>query len=294
MLQSMTGYGDATVQFPGGNVCVEIRSVNNRYLKVSAHIPDSLGSCDAQIEEVVRQYLNRGMVNVAVRVNKDCSAESFQLNMAVLNMYREKLTPWINTIPGASLEQGWDKLLSLPGVVQEVDEVDDSVAYWPYVEQGLEGALQKMVNMRVVEGQKMAEDLLKNREDLISCLEQIIQQAPRVIEIFTERLTERLTRLLEQYDIKVHSSDILREIGIYADKCDISEEIARLKSHLEQFHNILLNESCPGRKLDFLTQELFRETNTIGSKANDVEITHQVLAMKSAIERIREQVQNIE
>jgi len=140
----------------------------------------------------------------------------------------------------------------------------------------------------------MADDLLANLADVETHLGVVIERAPQIAPIFGERLVERLNKLFEQVGVEIQQSDVIREIGIFADKCDISEEIARLKSHISQFRSILANEPSPGKKLDFLTQELFREVNTIGSKANDFSISQEVISMKSSIERIREQVQNIE
>lgn len=158
----------------------------------------------------------------------------------------------------------------------------------------LNAATQKLVAMRIREGKAMGEDLLVNLADVETHLGVVIERAPQIAPIFGERLVERLNKLFEQVGVEIQQADVIREIGIFADKCDISEEIARLKSHISQFRSILANDDSPGKKLDFLTQELFREVNTIGSKANDFPISQEVISMKASIERIREQVQNIE
>ncbi len=294
MLQSMTGYGDACSERAGVSVSVEVRSINNRYLKISPRYSEPLGALELQIEDEIRKSIGRGSVSVSVKVTRQRKADSFRLNIVLLNSYREQLQGWLNETGTEIQWSDFQTLISLPGVVEDRSETEDSALLNQLVLEVLASAVTKMIAMRVREGKAMAADLLTNLQDVRTHLDKVIERAPEISKIFGERLVERLNKLFEQQGVEIEHADVIREIGIFADKCDISEEIARLKSHFSQFETILAHEPSPGKKLDFLTQELFRETNTIGSKANDFAISQEVIHMKASIERIREQVQNIE
>jgi len=183
----------------------------------------------------------------------------------------------------------------LPGVVdersaREVRAEED----WPRIEQLLGRAMDRVSEMRRQEGEAMAKDLAANCDAIRGQLEKVELKAPTVAESYRTRLTERLNVWLRDHDITVEAADVVREVGIFADRCDISEEIVRLRSHLDQFGEILGQSESAGRKLEFITQEMFRETNTIGSKANDAEIAQHVIEVKACIERMREMIQNVE
>lgn len=293
MLQSMTGYGDAVTERDGLSVSVEIRSINNRFLKISPRFSEPLGSLELQVEDEIRKMISRGSVTVNVKISRAKKADSYQINFMLLSSYRDQLNGWLKESNASAQWSDFQTLLNLPGVVENTND-DDSSAVAPLVLETLNAATEKLVAMRVREGKAMADDLLANLADVETHLGVVIERAPQIAPIFGERLVERLNKLFEQVGVEIQQSDVIREIGIFADKCDISEEIARLKSHISQFRSILANDASPGKKLDFLTQELFREVNTIGSKANDFPISQEVISMKASIERIREQVQNIE
>jgi uncharacterized protein (TIGR00255 family) len=190
---------------------------------------------------------------------------------------------------------GVENLLSLPGVVQQNGassfDVDQD---WPLVRETLEEAVRQMTKMRSDEGRAMAADLAANCATVAGELDAIDARAPLVREAYRDRLTDRISKSLEEFKITLQPGDLIRELSIYAERSDISEEIVRLRSHLEQFGATLELDESSGRKLEFLTQEMFRETNTIGSKANDVQISRHVIEIKAAIERIREMIQNVE
>jgi uncharacterized protein (TIGR00255 family) len=178
-----------------------------------------------------------------------------------------------------------------------VDRTERSLALeaeWPLVQQTVRDALSRLAKMRADEGSNMATDLRGNLQFLGEQLGLVAERAPQVIENYRERLTERVNHWLQSYQIQLQAGDVIREVGLFTERSDISEEIVRLRSHLEQFETFLKQEESSGRKLDFLTQEMFRETNTIGSKANDAIISRVVIEMKAAIERIREMIQNVE
>ena len=213
------------------------------------------------------------------------------MNAKVLESYRQQL----HDLGMQSAAIPWDTLLMLPGVVDESSSHgQDMLECWPLIETTLNQAAENLAQMRAEEGAAMAEDLKSNCLVIADQVDQIEPRASQVVENYRVRLTERLQKLLADYDVTVDSSDVIREVGIFAERSDISEEIVRLRSHLEQFHALMEQEQSSGRKLEFLTQEMFRETNTIGSKANDAQIAQHVIEIKAAIERMREMIQNVE
>jgi uncharacterized protein (TIGR00255 family) len=173
-------------------------------------------------------------------------------------------------------------------------QLDVIEAQWPVIEGVLAEALLKLAKMRQEEGAAMAADLTANARAIAADLSAVERRAPQVVEAYRARLLDRLKGLLADLGVQIQPADVVREVGIFAERSDISEEIVRLKSHLEQFATVMAERDSQGRKLDFVIQEMFRETNTIGSKANDAEIARHVIEMKTAIERMREMIQNVE
>jgi len=290
----MTGHGEAHRHEPGLSVAVEIRTVNNRYFKLSIRTTEGYVLLEPQIEAVVRQYVRRGTVQVNVQIGREPSADDYRLNEAVLRGYLEQL----QRLTGRSLVDqpaSLPPLLALPGVVNEPGaQLDQIEAQWPAIEGVLTEALQRLAKMRQGEGNAMATDLTANAGAITAGLTAVERRAPEVVDAYRARLLERLQGLLADLGVQIQPADVVREVGIFAERSDISEEIVRLKSHLEQFAAVMAERESQGRKLDFVIQEMFRETNTIGSKANDAEIARHVIEMKTAIERMREMIQNVE
>jgi uncharacterized protein (TIGR00255 family) len=187
-----------------------------------------------------------------------------------------------------------ESLLTLPGVGEETSSGDQREKLWPIVKTAVEKALVHLNQMRAREGEAMKQDMLLNCETVKKQLGLIQEQAPTVVENYAKKMTDRINHLLEKYDVSVEAADVVREVGIFAERCDFSEETVRLDSHIAQFNEIIQLPDGSGRKLDFLVQEMLRETNTIGSKANNANIATMVVEIKTAIERIREMVQNVE
>ena len=294
MLLSMTGHGEAQRQQDGVAVAVEVRTVNNRYLKTTFRTSEGYGALEPNIEAVVRRHIRRGTVQVNVRVDRQASPDDFKLNEVVLASYQQQLEA-VRKKAGSTEPVHLDSLLMLPGVIDEAACRQISAeADWPLVEQTRDEALRNLSLMRAEEGAAMAADLHANCEVIATELDRIEERAPLVVEAYRKRLTERLNKLLEEYEVSIEATDVVREVGIFADRGDISEEIVRLRSHLRQFDAIAASEESNGRKLEFLIQEILRETNTIGSKANDAEIAGHVVEIKTAIERMREMIQNVE
>lgn len=289
LLLSMTGHGQASVQNDQVRVVAEIKSVNNRFLKTSINC-DLDADHQAKLETLIKQKIKRGSVNLRVKTQLLDSSSECRLNESVIRAYWLQLSE----IAGSSQSVNVEALLNLPGVID--NSIDDSMnkVVWPVAEQAVLEALQKLDQMRTVEGEVMQKDMLANSDLIAERLKSVEQLAPRVIEGYSRRMTDRINNLLQAHDVSIEPTAIIKEVGVFAEKVDISEETVRLGSHIEQFKQIANAKKSEGKKLDFLVQEMLRETNTIGSKANDVEIANNVVEIKTAIERIREMVQNVE
>jgi uncharacterized protein (TIGR00255 family) len=275
-------------------VAVEIRTVNSRYFKLVSRMPEGYSSLETLVDVAIRQNIKRGTVTVGVRVERLPSPDDYQINEAVLTGYRQQIGRLSEQLDLAG-PVGWQSLLMLPGVVdeesaREVRAADD----WPLIEQAVNQAMERVARMRQEEGRAMAADLTANCLAIRQLLDQVEVRAPLVAEAYRTRLTDRVNTLLREHDLTIEPTDLIREVGIFSDRGDISEEIVRLRSHLDQFAKIMKQAESAGRKLDFVTQEMFRETNTIGSKSNDTEIAQQVVEIKALIERVREMIQNVE
>ena len=289
MLLSMTGHGEALVQDETASVQVEVRTVNNRFLKLNVNT-DLDAALQSQVEGLIKQKVGRGSVSVRLKSRPAGDAQPYQLNESLLRSYWLQLSE----IAGASQSVNLESLLTLPGVVEESSSPDEQEKLWPIVQTAVEQALENLNEMRAREGDAMKQDMLSNCQLITQQLAAVREQAPAVVENYAKKMTDRINNLLQKYDVSIESSDLVREVGVFAERCDFSEETVRLDSHIDQFNEIIQRPDSNGRKLDFLVQEMLRETNTIGSKANDAKIATHVVEIKTAIERIREMVQNVE
>ena len=292
MLLSMTGFGSAQAENGGFAVSAEVRCVNNRHLKVSIRCPDSWSAKEHEIEKLVRQSIARGTVNVSLRVQAIGARGESLINEPLLTAYWKQLKSISQSLSGTPPTLG--ELLSLPGVAVDETGAGLSDEDWKLVEQSVAKALAKVQEFRSREGGEMRDEMLSLVRDLRQCRQDILERAPLVITAYRDKIRERVTQLLSGSGATVSDQDLVREVSLFADKCDITEELARLQSHLGQFEDSLNAHPSAGRKLDFLCQELNREVNTIGSKSNDVAITHRVVDAKAVVEKLREIVQNVE
>ncbi|MCS6976264.1 MAG: YicC family protein [Gemmatales bacterium] len=294
MLLSMTGFGDARYHSDDVAVAVELRTVNNRYLKVSVRAAEPYNLLEPEIERVVRHRIRRGTVQVILAVRRQSRPADFRINTVALRTYADQLRAMHKEL-GLGAEIHLSALLTLPGVVEEPDPLSHQPAEdWPVVEPVLLEALDRLQAMRAEEGRAMEMQLRHLLDDIHRHLEAIRLRAPQVVVEYRDKLHERVAALLREMDIELDRSDLIKEVSVFAERSDVTEEVVRLESHVGQFRDLLREEESPGRKLDFLTQEMFREANTIGSKANDVEIARHVVEIKGAVEKIRELVQNVE
>ena len=287
MLLSMTGHGAALQTSGPTTVSVELRTINSRYLKVSVRASEGYSTLEPRVEELVRKFIRRGTAQVQVQIHRQSAGDDYQIDEAVLQGYHQQLE-------ALSLNVSTDALLTLPGVISETDIGSRVEETWDLVEQAVQAAGVRLQEMRAREGTNMEADLQANCDSISQELVEITQRAPVVSEAYSDRLLERINKLLEHHGLQVEPASVVREVGLFAERSDVSEELVRLTSHLDQFGQFVGSNESNGRKLDFLVQEMYREANTIGSKANDVEIATRVVQIKSCIERMREMIQNIE
>ncbi|QDV17049.1 Conserved hypothetical protein CHP00255 [Gimesia panareensis] len=290
----MTGFGSATAEDDRLSVQAEIRTVNNRYLKISTRYPDFYAKLGSQIEKLLRSGITRGTVNLTLRIDHLNRTSDFLLDEQVVQNYWGQLKHLTEECH-LPLPDKLDSLLTLPGAVIDNDSrTHTPESDWPLIEQAIQEALSELTEFRKKEGESAQADLQSSNQTISAQLEVVKQKAPQVVTSYRDRLHQRLTDLLKDQEVELDPDSLIREVSLFADRCDINEEISRLTCHLEQFETILNSDASQGKKLEFLVQEMFREINTIGSKANDVEISHAVIEMKLAVEKIRENVQNVE
>jgi len=293
MAISMTGCGEG-IASEGQSTCrVELRVVNNRFFKLALRSRDAFATLEPRIEASIRGRVRRGAVQMTLDVTGPAVPASRRFDHGQLAAYLDDLEDFCAThrIPAP---QTIDGILGLPGILVETPPSSDAVQQlWPLVNRSLEAALDGLERMRRAEGNALANDMQSGCGAITQSIVAIRQRVPAVLAEHRSRLTDRVTKLLEGSGATLSAADLTREVALIADRSDIAEELVRLESHVAQFSR-LLEEESPGRSLDFLSQELAREANTIASKSVDVAIAHMAVDLKTHIERLREQIQNIE
>ena len=290
----MTGFGEARKQTGQMSIAVEVRTINSRHYKLNYRASDGYAALEPEVEAATRDVIRRGTVQVNLRVDRSAIADDYRINTDVLDNYRRQLEQYA---AGTKLNTSLDPqaLLTLPGVIIEKSRSDeDPHEDWPAIEPVVKDALAAMSKMRAEEGVALAADLAHNGRQILEHLDAITKRQPDVTQSYQTRLINRVQQALSELNVTVEPADLLRELALFADRSDISEEIVRLRSHLQQYEAALMLPESSGRKLEFIAQEMGREINTIGSKANDAEISHLVVEIKTSLERIREQIQNVE
>jgi uncharacterized protein (TIGR00255 family) len=297
----MTGQGEARVAFSGGGFLVaEVRSVNNRHLKISSRLGEGLGFIEPLLDSLVRSKVKRGSIQLNVSWQGRPEIEVQQVRPAVLQAYIEQLRSVSRQLDFAP-EICWADLLNLPGVMGESSTVDiRSPELSEAILEAVERAIEDLAGMRAREGSLMENELRRQLDQLRKFVQQIEDRAPDVVAEHRLRLKQRVAAAIADATESgssaplVQDADLIREVAILSDKTDIREEIVRLCSHFVQFEELLSSTESQGRRLDFLIQEMFREANTIGSKASDALISQLVVELKAVLEQIRELVQNVE
>ena len=291
LLISMTGHGQASIELPTGRVFVEIRSVNNRFLKISSRLSDAVSSLEAEIEPLVRQRLQRGTVSVSVKATGLVGSGGGQIDVELLANYLSQASRSMQ-LAGWSGPVG--DFLALPGVLKNEADEHEKDSILPPLRKCLKRALDDLYAMRIAEGSAMLAQFQDATKLMRTQLASIELRAPDVLKEYEERIKAKLSTAQEKLGLQFEPIDILRETTLFADRCDIREELVRFSSHLDQLDSLIAAEQSPGRKLEFLIQELHREVNTIGSKSYDAQVASSVIEIKTVIEQLREMVQNVE
>jgi uncharacterized protein (TIGR00255 family) len=294
MARSMTGFGRAQRATQRYAIEVEIRSLNNRYLKVRVHAGALISALEGEIENLVRRRLSRGTVDVWINVTDVAPAGAYRLNMDVARRYKEFAAELAGQLDVAGAP-GLAEYLMLPGVVStEGDDAEALEELRRIVEALMEEALGALDGMRDQEGRALAEDVRRRARVLADLTEKIAAMSGDVVAAYRDRLLARVNELMSGSGVQIAAEDIMREVSVFAERSDISEELARIESHLRQLEETLDGGGDIGRKLEFVAQELHREINTIGSKANDAGVSRLAVEAKVEIDKIKEQTQNLE
>lgn len=294
MINSMTGYGEAQGEVNGISYIVEVKTVNNRYLKTIMKLPELVAFLEEDIEKLLRRNLSRGTVNYVLRL-KDTSAYAlFDIDEAALGALVEKLSR-AESSAGVKGTIDISNLLNLPGIIRAATPDEETVELIKKtILETSQEAIDKLKQMRAAEGGFLEADLNEHCRIIEHDIEQIRARSAIVVQEYAQKLKKRVDELLAHAELKLDEQTLVREVAIFADRSDISEELARLNSHLQQFVQGCKVKDQAGRRLDFISQEMLREANTIASKASDTEIARYVVDIKCQIDRIKEQVQNVE
>lgn len=291
MIKSMTGYGKANLEKNERRYQTEIKSVNHRYLDISVKMPRQLSYLEEPIKKAIGNKIKRGKVDVFVTFeNNSLEGQEIKINTELASAYikeLKKLAESENILADIQVND----IARYPDVLNIKNNQDDEIIKQELLEVS-QIAIDNLVEMRQVEGTKMAEDIKQRLDYIQEKVKQISKLSTGLIEEYVVKLEERLKQILKGQEID--QARLAQEVVIYADKCSVEEEVTRLNSHISQFHSLINSSEPMGKKLDFIIQEMNRETNTIGSKANNLEITDRVIDLKTQIENIREQIQNIE
>ena len=293
MIRSMTGYGKQNLNIEKREYQVEIKSVNHRYLDINIKMPKTLSYLEEPIKKEISEKIKRGKIDVFITfVNNSKEGRNIDINKELAQLYIKKLRELAEKEKISSNIEVME-IAKLPDILTiKMDEEDEKIKQ--EMIQVTKQAAEKIIDMKIVEGYKISQDLLRRIDKIENKMEEISSKSTGLIEEYVVKLEKRVKEILKTDEID--KSRLAEEVVIYADKCSIEEEITRLKSHIYQFRNLMAsNENEPiGKKLDFIIQEMNRETNTIGSKSNNLEITNGVIDIKTELEDIREQIQNIE
>ena len=291
MIKSMTGYGKSEQTIDSLNVTVEIKSVNHRYFEFSARVPREYGFLEEKLKKYCNSLITRGKVECYVSV-EDLEEREMEVNVnETLAAGYVKALKELSERFGLKDDISAVTLSRYPDVITLHKASEDEERIWNAVKTVAETAVSKFIEMRETEGSKLRGDILSRADYIIECVEFIEGRSPETVREYNEKLKQRMKELL---DAAVDEQRLLNEAAIYADKIAVDEETVRLRSHISQLREFMNSSEAIGRKLDFLVQEINREANTIGSKAQDVDIAKKVIAIKAEVEKIREQVQNIE
>ena len=290
MIKSMTGYGKGEAEFEGRRFVIELRSVNHRYCDVNIRVPRRYAALEGEIKKTIAGSISRGKLDVTLMIEgNEGTALGLEVNTPLAASYYSALCSLKDRL-GLAGEITVRDISSVPDVIILKEEPLDIKRDWPFIEAATYEGLKALDGMKRAEGAALTVDIFGRLEQIDMAINDVGERAPAVVDSYKARLAERVRGMGYEPD----QGRLVQEVALFADRCDISEEIVRLKSHIGQFKAIAVSPESSGRKLDFLIQEINREANTIGSKGNDAVISQKVVDLKAEIEKIREQVQNIE
>ncbi len=291
-MRSMTGYGRGEVDHNGAKFSVELNSVNRKQSDIVINLPRDLNELEPRIRQTINEKISRGRTSVVVALhNGEKSTRTLALDTALARSYHEAMRALQKEL-SAPGEITIGTILQAPGVMRLPEENIDATKAWPAVERALNTALAELIKMRESEGKHLAKDLIHRLKTVRAELKQIRALYPDVVKKYREAMLERINKT--GLNIPIDDERLVKEISFFADRSDISEELTRLESHLAQFAHHLRKNEPVGRTLEFITQEIFRELNTLGAKSNDAVISQHVVTCKAELEKIREQIQNLE
>lgn len=292
MVKSMTGFGRACKEIDGYMITVEIKSVNHRYFEFSCRCPRQYGFIDDKIKSFINSKVARGKIECFVGIEAlNTESADVVVNNTLAGAYVKALKELSDNY-GLKEDFGASTVARFPDVLVVRKSEEDENKIWQLVKTVADEAVEKFIEMRKVEGKRMYDDVYSRSQFILDTVSFIEERSPQTVKEYNDKLVERVHELLG--DVSLDESRLLQEVAIYADKVAVAEETVRLRSHISQLRDFISSDEAVGRKLDFLIQEINRETNTIGSKCNDVEIARKVVDVKAEIEKIREQIQNIE
>jgi uncharacterized protein (TIGR00255 family) len=291
-MRSMTGYGRGEVDHGGVKLSVELNSVNRKHSDIVVNLPRDLAELEPRIRQAINEKISRGRMNVLITLQESAnSARKLALDTSLARSYHEAMLTLQKEL-SAPGEITIGTILQAPGVMRSPEHNIDAAEAWPVLEQALAAALAELIKMREREGKHLAKDLIHRLKVLRQEIKGVRASYPDVVKKYRTALLERIEKA--GLNLPVDDERLLKEIAFFADRSDISEELTRLESHLAQFAHHLRKNEPVGRTLEFITQEIFRELNTLGAKSNDAAISQHVVACKSELEKIREQIQNLE
>ena len=292
MIRSMTGFGRGQDTIDGLSIVVEIKSVNHRYYEYNSRLPRAYNFLDEKLKNYLQQRISRGKVDVFVQIDTlETASSEVSVNFALAESYLQALRE-LNERYGVRDDVSVTNLARYPDILTVRQAAVDEDTVWAAVQQVTDMALERFVAMREQEGARMREDVLSRANTILTAVAAVEERSPQTVREHMDKVTARMRELLD--GAAVDEARLLTEAAIYADKIAVAEETVRLRSHIDQLGRMLNSGEAIGRKLDFLVQEMNRETNTIGSKCSDIELTRIVVDIKAEIEKIREQIQNIE
>lgn len=292
MAKSMTGFGRSEREIDGMLITVELKSVNHRYFEFFSRVPRAYSFIEEKIKSFVQSKVARGKIECSVTIEElDSDNVEVVVNHSLAGAYYDALKEMLGRYEVRD-DISVGMLSRYPDILTVRKKAQDEEKLWENVKSVLSDALDAFINMRCVEGERLAQDVKTRCEYILECVSFVEERSPQTVKEYNEKLLSRLQELLDS--VNIDEQRILIEAAIYADKIAVAEETVRLRSHISQLYSFLESNEAIGRKMDFLVQEMNREANTIGSKANDIEIARKVVDIKAEIEKIREQIQNIE